>query len=72
MYVYSATLGFLQLLGAYTLSFPLVMLLKLHSLSLHLMSSMILFSAVVYRHHTLVASVWSQRVHVVKRINKET
>ncbi|XP_064394015.1 ragulator complex protein LAMTOR4 homolog [Halichondria panicea] len=28
--------------------------------------------SIVYRHHTLVASVWSQRVHVVKRINKET
>ena len=27
---------------------------------------------VVYRHHTLVASVWNQRINVVKRINKET
>ena len=27
---------------------------------------------VAYQHHTLVASVWNQRIHIVKRINKET
>lgn len=28
--------------------------------------------SVVFQQHTLVASVWNQRIHIVKRINKET
>ena len=35
-------------------------------------AALILPTAVAYRHHTLVASVWNQRINVVKRINKET
>ena len=31
-----------------------------------------LFSLVCYKNHTLVASVWNHRVHVVKRLNPET
>lgn len=28
-------------------------------------------SLVTYRHHSLVASVWNQKIYVVKRINRE-
>lgn len=27
--------------------------------------------SVMYRHHSLVASVWNQRIYIVKRINRE-